>query len=171
MAVMLRLANSDDFGPVCDLFHNKEELFLVYPEGKYPLTIKQMQALIKRRLEPTVLLCDGRIAGFGALYGLRPEKSVFIGNIVIDQSIRGKGLGKTIVSHLMDVAFRKYELPVVRISVYSHNVGALLLYGKLGFKPYAVQEKTDQDGERVALLHLRLKYVNHSPREIQLQPT
>ena len=42
--------------------------------------------------EPTVLLVDGEVTGFGAFYQYRKAKSVFIGNVVIDRSQRGRGL-------------------------------------------------------------------------------
>ena len=156
-AVTIRQAVSDDYQDVCDLIPNEEELFLVYPKGSYPLTVEQMEALLRHRLEPTVLLVEGQVAGFADLYGYRKERSVFIGNVVIDRARRGSGLGRKIVLHLIDLAFQKYDLPRVRISVYNHNAAALLLYGSMGFEPYAMREERDFRGDRVALLHLSLK--------------
>ena len=157
MAVTFRQAASEDFQAICDLILDEEELFLVYPEGRYPLTVEQIQKLFRRRIEPTVLLTDGKLAGFACFYGYKKERSVFIGNVVIDQSQRGKGLGEEIVNHMIDLAFWKYELPRVRISVYNRNTTALLLYGSLGFKPYGMNVEQDYIGERVVNLHLRLK--------------
>lgn len=155
--VTIRQAASDDFQAICNLIPNEEELFLVYPKGKYPLTLEQVEKLFQRRLEPTVLLTEGKVAGFGDFYRYKRGKSVFIGNVVIDRSQRGRGLGKEIVLHLIQLAFREHDLPKVRISVFSRNAAALLLYGSLGFKPYAMEEQRDFRGDRVALLHLSLK--------------
>ena len=157
MVVTIRRTLPDDYPAICRLFPDEEELFLAYPKGKYPFTVDQVEALIARRMEPTVLLVDGEVTGFGAFYQYRKAKSVFIGNVVIDRSQRGRGLGKRSVLHLAALAFQKYDLPRVRISVYSSNASALLLYGSLGFKPYAVQARKDYRGDRVALIHLSLK--------------
>ncbi|MDJ0849390.1 MAG: GNAT family N-acetyltransferase [Myxococcota bacterium] len=157
MAVTIRPAVPDDYPAICSLFPDEEELFFAYPKGRFPLTVDQVEELLARRMEPTVLLTDGEVAGFGNFYRYRKGKSVFIGNVVIDRPRRGRGLGKRIVVHLATLAFQKYDLPRVRISVYSGNASALLLYGSLGFKPYAVEARKDFRGERTALLHLSLK--------------
>lgn len=107
-------------------------------------------------MEPTVLLAEGEVAGFASFYRHRKGRYVFIGNVVIDRSHRGRGLGRRIVVHLATLAFQEYDLPMVRISVHSRNASALLLYGSLGFKPYALEARKDFRGERVALLHLSL---------------
>jgi len=156
-AVTFRQAVPDDFQAICDLIPSAEELFLVYPKGKFPLTVRQVEKLLRRRMDPTVLLTGGTVAGFGCYYQYKPGESVFIGNVVLDRSHRGKGLGKELVLHLIQRAFRKYDLPRVQISVYSHNLAALLLYASLGFRPYAIAKRKDPWGGRVALLHLRLK--------------
>jgi hypothetical protein len=44
----------------------------------------------------------------------------------------------------------------VRISCFNGNVAGLLLYAKLGFLPFAVEPRIDQQGSRVALIHMRL---------------
>jgi ribosomal protein S18 acetylase RimI-like enzyme len=41
-----------------------------------------------------------------------------------------------------------------RISVFSHNAKALLLYSSPGFIPYGMEEREAPAGERVALLYL-----------------
>lgn len=157
MAVTIRGAVPDDYPAICRLIPDEEELFWVYPKGSYPLTVDQLEKLIARRMEPTVLLAEGEVAGFGNFYRYREGKSVFIGNVVVDRARRGRGLGKEIVRHLAALAFQKYGLPRVRISVYSRNEPALLLYGSLGFKPYAMEAQKDFRGEPVALLHLGLR--------------
>jgi ribosomal protein S18 acetylase RimI-like enzyme len=157
MAVTIRPAVPDDFQGICDLIPSEEELFLVYPKGRFPLTVGQVEQLLERRIEPTVLVAEGKVAGFGNLYRYRRGKSAFVGNVVVDRSQRSRGLGKRIVVHLIDLAFRKYDVPRVRISVYNKNTPALLLYQSLGFKPYAIEEAKDFLGNRVALLHLSMK--------------
>jgi hypothetical protein len=34
------------------------------PAGKHPFTVEQVAALVDQRLEPTIMLADGNVAGF-----------------------------------------------------------------------------------------------------------
>jgi len=156
MGVSFRTVVEDDFQAICDLMTTEEELFLIYAQGKYPLTVEQVRKLVGIRMEPTMMLHDGIVAGFGNFYRYRKKRSVFIGNIVVDKSLRGKGLGNRLVNHMIKLAFNKYDLPMVKIHVYNRNLTALLLYHALGFKPYAMKLDKDYKGDPVMLLSLRL---------------
>jgi ribosomal protein S18 acetylase RimI-like enzyme len=157
MTVAIRRALPDEYQAICDLIPDDDELFLVYPKGRHPLTVGQLAELLEQRMEPTILLSECTTAGFGDLYGYRAGRSAFIGNVIVDPLRRGRGFGRMIISHLIDLAFDRYDLRKVRISVYSHNARALLLYASLGFKPYAIRAEKDLSGDRVALIHLSLK--------------
>ena len=157
MTVTLRRAAPGDFQAFCDLIPSADELFLVYPKGQYPFTVDQVADLLERRMEPTVLVREGAVIGFAGFYRYLEARSVFIGNLVIDPLSRGRGYARKIILHLLDLAFEKYDLPKVRISVFSHNSAALLLYASLGFKPYAIVARKDLGGNPVALLHLSLR--------------
>ncbi len=146
-----------EYQAICDMLPNEEESFLTYAQGKHPLTVEQVGALVAKRTEPTVMVLDGRVAGFANFYGHKEGRSVVIGNVVIDPSLRGKRLGELLVRHMIDVAFRKYGVPRVRIHVYNRNVAGLLLYRSLGFKPYNMKAKKDYKGDTVVLLSLALK--------------
>lgn len=154
--ITFRRVTVDDYQPICDLIPDEEELFLFYAQGKYPLTVKQVKALVKKRLEPTVMLLDNQVAGFANFYGYKERRSVFIGNVVLDRSLRGMGLGKLIVQHMANLAFHKYDLPSVRLHVYNRNLPALLLYYGIGFRPYAMKVKNDYRGDAVIMFSLRL---------------
>ncbi|HVI03044.1 MAG TPA: GNAT family N-acetyltransferase [Enhygromyxa sp.] len=156
MDVSFRPIVEQDFEAICTLVTSEEELFLVYDRGKYPLTTGQVRRLTENRMEPTVMLHHGRVVGFGCYYSYREAKSAFIGNIVLDRSMRGKGLGKRLVSHLIDRAFGDHDLPLVKLHVYTRNLPALLLYSALGFQPYAMKVLEDYEGDPVLLLSLGL---------------
>jgi ribosomal protein S18 acetylase RimI-like enzyme len=102
------------------------------------------------------MLHRGTVVGYGNFYNLREGRSVFIGNIVIDRSLRGNGLGKQLVNYLIGRAFHAYDLPSVKLHVYNRNLPALLLYSALGFQPYAMKVERDYEGDPVMLLSLRL---------------
>ncbi|HEY0721162.1 MAG TPA: GNAT family N-acetyltransferase [Gammaproteobacteria bacterium] len=155
--VVFRAAEEEDFPAVAALVQGAEELFRVYPRGSYPLTPAQLRALAKVRSDLTVALVDGAVAGFANLYDLVPDQRAFIGNVIVSRQRRGKGLGRALLHHMVGVAFDKYRLPEVRISVFSDNTPALLLYATLGFRPDSVEERRDPQGTRVALLHMVLR--------------
>lgn len=157
MDVSFRPIMDDDFQGVCDLIPSEEELFLIYDRGRYPLTIPQVRKLVENRMEPTVMLHRGVVVGFACYYNYREGRSVFIGNIVVDRSVRGKGLGKRLVSYMIDRAFHGHNLLNVRLHVYSRNLVALLVYNALGFQPYAMKAQKDYKGDPVMFLSLGLR--------------
>jgi ribosomal protein S18 acetylase RimI-like enzyme len=151
-----RSATEDDYPAICKLVKSRDELLWVYPAGRYPLTVSQLKELAQKRSELTVAVEARSLLGFADFYDLEPGRSVFIGNVIVDRKHRGKGIGRALVTFLKDKAFNEYDLPEVRISVFSENRGALLLYNRLGFVPYAVDERVKAGGERLALIHMRL---------------
>ena len=150
-----REATEEDFEDICRLVKTEEELFLVYPNGKYPLTVSQVKELSLTRKELTVALERNKIIGFANLYNYEPNKLAFVGNVIIEQSHRGNGRGREIVSYMLNKAYEKYELPEVRISVFSKNTPALLLYSSFGFVPYEIEERVTPQGNRAALIHMK----------------
>ena len=58
--------------------------------------------------------------------------------------------------------FYKYRLLEARISVFSDNTPALLLYSKLGFEPYQVEQRKNFNKDRVALLHMKMDRERYS---------
>jgi len=150
-----REATEKDFELICNLIKSKDELFLVYPGGKYPLTVSQVKKLSEVREELTVAVDSNEIIGFANLYNYEPNQSAFIGNVIVEKNHRGRGIGKEIVSYMLSKAHDKYTLPEVRISVFSDNTPALLLYSKLGFNPYEIEERTNPQSHRAALIHMK----------------
>ena len=155
--MQLREATEVDFENICHLFTSKQELFWIYPKGSYPFTPDQLRELNAVRRDLTVALHGDNIVGFANLYDFEPDSHVFIGNVVVAPEFRGKGLGRALVTHMSDLAKNKYSLPEVRISVFSDNIKAVLLYASFGFSPYKIEERRDYSGKRVALLHMKLK--------------
>ncbi len=151
-----REVTDKDYERICKLIKSEEEMFLVYPSGRFPFTVDQVKELSQMRKELTVAVEENSIIGFANLYDYERNKSAFIGNVVIDKNHRGKGLGKKIVSHMLKVAFEKHNLPEVRISVFSENTRALLLYVDFGFSPYKIEQRIDPQGNRVALVHMKM---------------
>ncbi len=52
-------------------------------------------------------------------------------------------------------AFSKHQAAEIIVSCFNQNIAALF-YQKLGFQPYAIEERQGRKGNRIALIHLRL---------------
>lgn len=152
----IRPAAPEDYPDICRLVPTEEELFLVYPRGRHPLTVSQLQELARIRKALTVATIDDRIVGFAILYDFLPRQYAFIGNVVVDRQLRGEGIGSRLVSHMIDIARKEYHLPGIRISVFNTNTPAMLLYCKFGFTPFSTEVRTAPDGQRVVLIHMGL---------------
>lgn len=137
----LRNARQSDFPSIIQLLHNREEMFRVYPGGQFPFTVTQLRSLAETRCDLTVATVAGAVVGFANLYNLEAGQSAFIGNVVIARAFRGQGLGRVLVSHMINLALAKYDLQQVRISVFSDNTPALLMYTGMGFRPSSVEER------------------------------
>jgi ribosomal protein S18 acetylase RimI-like enzyme len=154
--MVLREAIESDFDAIVRLIQTLEELFYVYPKGQHPFSAGQLRSLAESRKELTVAVEDGEVVGFANLYNVEPPNYAFIGNVVVARPFRGGGIGRSLVSHMIHLAFEKYGVDEVRISVFNENTPALLLYAGMEFKPYAIEERCDPYGKRVGLLHMRL---------------
>lgn len=158
--VHFRSANDGDYENICNLVTTKREFYFVYPRGTFPLTVEQVANLASVRKELTVAMAGTVIVGFANLYDFDGSEKAFIGNVVVAQPYRGNGLGSQLIEHMLRVAFSKYRLSEVHISVFSDNLPALLLYSKLGFCPYSIEERRNYEAKRVALIHMKLSRQN-----------
>ncbi|WP_345986339.1 GNAT family N-acetyltransferase [Sulfurimonas sp. HSL-1656] len=153
----LREATPLDFGAIAQLVPTLDELFRVYPKGTHPFTVDQVRFLAASREELTVAVEGGKVIGFANLYNIEQGHYAFIGNVVVAKEFRGQGVGRLLVSHMTRQAFDKYDVHEVRISVFNDNTAALLLYARMHFKPYAVEERINPSGMRVGLIHMGLE--------------
>lgn len=154
--IEIRAAVPADLETITGLLTSPQELFLVYPRGRFPFTLPQALKLYQERFEFTVI-CDGdTIAGFANLYDRKQNDSAFIGNVFIAPAYRRQGMGKLLLTYMIKAAFEKYHLAEVRLSVFADNSPAIALYHAFGFHEYAREHRMDPDNELKTLLHMRL---------------
>ena len=151
-----RAVRPDDVARICAWPQDAEELYFLFPKATFPLTPGQLQRAIDQRYDSTVALLDGQACGFANFYVREPSGGCAIGNVVVAPEARGRGAGRYLVETMIRKALLEHEAREVRISCFNRNVAGLLLYAKLGFAPFAVEQRLDQTGARVALVHLRL---------------
>lgn len=151
-----RPVQDQDISIICQFPQSEDELFFMYPKATYPLTYNQLKSAIDQRNESTVILLDESIAGYANFYICEFGGKCCIGNVIIAPEKRGKGIGKYLVETMVQLAYQKYQAKEVHISCFNQNVAGLLLYNQCGFKPFAIEERIDKKGYRVALIHMRL---------------
>ena len=144
------------FAGIAALVPSADALYRIYPSATFPLDKSQLLELMETRKELTVLVDEGQVVGFANLYNVQVNESAFIGNVVVAASHRGLGLGTTLMLHMAEVCQTKYNANA-HLSVFNFNTSALLLYTKLGFKPYAVEQRFNIEKQPVALIHMKLE--------------
>lgn len=152
-----------DITVICGLPQSADELFYMFPRASFPLTASQLQEAIENRLDSTVIEMDGEVVGFANFSRCEFRGRCSLGNVIISPRARSKGVGRYLIGYMLDIAFDKHEAKEVTASCYNHNVPGLLFYPKLGFHPYAIEERQDKRGARVALIQLRVEKGEDDP--------
>lgn len=152
-----RAVEDTDLATICGFPQSAEELFFLFPPASHPLTPAQLQEAVGQRADSTVVLNHGAVVGFANFHQVETGSHCAIGNVVVAPPTRGHGVGSYLIRHMSGLAFARHRAREVRISCFNRNVAGLLLYPQLGFQPYAVEERRDPQGGRIALIHLRLR--------------
>lgn len=126
-----------DFNRLISWLDNEELLVQVAgPIFSFPLTVKQLEAYLEdenRHAFKVIDLMSDRVIGHAELY-LNADGSAKICRVVIaEESFRGKGLGKELISLLVACAKDDLKAPVVELNVYDWNTQAINCYQKAGF--------------------------------------
>ncbi len=77
-------------------------------------------------------------------YRVRPDKSVYVGNVSIDPDYRRQGIARAAMIFILDV---NNAAPRIDLVTHPENEPALRLYLSLGFKVESRQENFFGDGE------------------------
>ncbi|BAP79422.1 MAG: GNAT family N-acetyltransferase [Pseudomonadales bacterium] len=155
MTFTIRPVCHEDLPAICEWPQDEAELFYCFPKAPYPLTEDQLLEAIAQRAESSVVVQSGRPVAFANFYRWDQGGVCSIGNVIVAPSARRSGAAGFLVDHLCAVAFSKFAAAQVQISCFSLNTAGLLLYPKLGFVPFAIEERQSRAGERIALVHLR----------------
>lgn len=145
-----------DIQTICSFPQTEDELFFLFPKATFPLTPSQLQDAIARRSDSTVVVLDRAVVAFANFYRWEAGGRCSIGNVMVSPNVRGCGVGHFLIQHMVDLAFSKYRAAEVTVSCFNQNTAGLLLYPKLGFQPYAIEEREAKNGNPVALIHMRL---------------
>ncbi len=148
--------SKNDIQTICSFLQGETELFYFYPNAFYPLTPEQLQTAVDQRSDSTVIELEEAIVGF-ANFIRWDGGTCHIGNVVVAPEARGKGVAQYLVRTMISLAGQKHSASTVTISCFNENTAGLLLYKKLEFEPFDIEQRTGPDGRRVALIHMRFR--------------
>lgn len=154
MTLQHRPVTADDIPTICSFPLDARELFYMFPKAQYPLTETQLSDAIAQRSDSTVIERENTVVGFANFYRAETSGACCIGNVIVAQEARGKGVATFIVETMTALAFERYHATEVQISCFNENTAGLLLYPKLGFVPFSIEERVSVGGGRSALIHM-----------------
>lgn len=107
------------------------------PEGALEKSRKEFESLLpdgpRSKDQYVWSIVDGENDKIGVLWVEVKNQQAFIYDFVIDETFRGKGLGKQALT-AMDEKLKAMNVKSVGLHVFGDNVGAQELYKKMGFK-------------------------------------
>ena len=144
-----RPAEREDFASIARMPLNPLELFYMYPKGVFPVSPDELAEVAASRSSPTVVLADGAVAGYGNLYDVERGRHGWLGNVIVHPDYRRHGIGAFLIETMGTIAREKYGAEELRLVCHNTNTKAMLLYGRMGFKPFDMQQTTDYNGDTV----------------------
>jgi RimJ/RimL family protein N-acetyltransferase len=147
-----------------------DERFLMQwagPKYDYPLSWIQMKEIItatdetgkKNYLFSAKLLSSKEIIGHVQLSIVnRLAKIGNIGSVLVFQGYQKQGIGKIIMSKVVDFGFNNLKLDELRLGVFDFNFSAINCYIKMGFKEYEIEKNSREVGnEKWDLIRMQIR--------------
>lgn len=151
MPNIVRRAKKEDIPAIMELLKQVNQVHyegrpdLFRPETKY--TAEELPAILKNDRTPVFVYEDedGVVLGHGFCILQKPENTrlltdintLYIDDICVEQSARGRHVGAAIYEHIIEYA-RQCGCYNVTLNVWNCNPGAMKFYEKLGLVPYKV---------------------------------
>ena len=150
-----RTVEVSDLKKICQLPENEEELFFMFPKAQFPLTVEQLEIAVRNRFDSTVILLNEEVVAFANFYEAEEGKHCSIGNAVVSFKHRNQGIGRFLIETMEYIAIEQYNVSELHLSCFNMNTKGILLYSKLGFSPYDIEQINDKYGNNVALLKMK----------------
>lgn len=104
----------------------------------------------------------GRVVGYSVSWRVVDE--LHIGNIGVDPSQQGRGVGRALLEDLIDLAARE-SLLYATLEVRAGNARAIRLYERGGFDAVAIRRRYYPDNDEDALVMIRYVTPDGRPKE------
>ncbi len=104
---------------------------------------------------PLIATDDGRAVGHLIMrYTDAGKEALRFGFVIVDDSMRGKGYGKIMLSLALKRAFEETKAKTVTIGVFENNLPAYHCYRTLGFAPTGESRTYNHSGESRSYVEL-----------------
>lgn len=153
--LLYREATKNDFEELCHFPQNAEELFFMFPKAEYPLTPNQLNLVVENRFDSTVIMQNDKIIGFANFYEVIKDNYCSIGNVIVKPEYRGTGIGEYLILTMERIGVKKYNISETHLSCFNTNTVGILLYSKLGYKPYEIEKRTNEKNQSFALIKMK----------------
>ena len=154
-----RPVQNKDIPQICRFPQTAEELFFMFPKASFPLSEEQLTNSINSRFDSSVVCFENRPVAFANIYELIKGQYCCIGNVIVDPTTRGQGIGKYLLDQMIELAIQKYGVTEIRLVCFTTNIHALLFYTKVGFVPYEIKPRENFNGEQIASIYMKLTTV------------
>lgn len=145
-----------DIPRICRFADTRETLFYFFPHARFPLTPQQFQVNIHSRFHATAILADDALIGFGNLFHHPNNGRRYLGNLIIDPTRRGRGVGRYLGQTLISLGFQDQQVDTLYLCCFNGNIRGLKLYHGLGFQPFEMEFCPKPDKTSAALIHFSL---------------
>ncbi len=135
--VILRPFADDDLGVILGWVRTTEELRWLAPSTPWPLTIDKMQAWRREHglAYGLHLHAEARPIGYGELNPMRSQPDqLWIGHVIVDPTLQGRGYGTRFVTELVRLAFEQQNAARLILVVFPSNRTAIQCYHRVGFR-------------------------------------
>ncbi|MGG0642653.1 GNAT family protein [Sporosarcina gallistercoris] len=155
--ITIRDAKQEDAPRIVEFYNvvGGETDYLSFGQDEYPRTAEELAQSIEDMKQSKgtcmFLMLDGEeIVGIGTMDSSSKRRFLHVGTlgIVIRQSHAGNGLGRLLMTALIDWSKKNEQTEKITLITRSDNERAVALYEKLGFKQEGVFYKDSFDGER-----------------------
>ena len=122
-----------------------KDAFPMYNEYEVDDAVRRWISFSRIRASLTVEM-DGKPVGISTLYvqSYRRLRHQAEFGIIVDEHYRGKKVGSFLLSSILKLAKRQFNLELIHLQVYEDNP-AVLLYKKFGFVEFGCQKKWIKD--------------------------
>nr|WP_165842284.1 GNAT family N-acetyltransferase [Paenibacillus xerothermodurans] len=131
----------------------------MYPRWTYPVLPAAIEALALQRHAATVITLSDEVVGYSNLYDVQQGSHCWLGNVIISPAHRRKGAGAYLIQTMMEKARKEAGVRQLKLMCHNINTRALLLYRKLGFKPFDAEEMQDKAGNNLLLIKMGIKLI------------
>lgn len=150
-----RAVRDTDLPAICAFARTSEELYFLAPRARFPLDVEQLATSIAQRSDSSVVCRGEQVLAFANIYK-QEQGACYVGNVAVAPQARRQGVARFLMQQMARLACARHNASELRVSCFNSNTAGLLLYLRLGYTPFALEERLDHRQQPIALIHLRL---------------